>query len=516
MDRFSRIYTPAVVAAAAGLAIVPPVLGASFGEWFYRALALLIVACPCALVISTPVTVVSGIGAASRRGILLKGGAVLEAAGKLRALAFDKTGTLTEGRPILARVAALDGRDRAGVLRLAAALERRSEHPLAYAILSATEGEKLPEVESFRSVPGRGAKGVVEGRRYVIGSPRFLSGEGISTENARDALQTVERAGETPVVLGDETKALAVFGLADAPRPDAMAALGELREAGVEELVMLSGDAEGPARRIAERPGHLLPGAATSRTKSRGGAGSHRGARLGRYGGRRGKRRPRAGSLLGRLRHGGRRHRRSIGDCGRGTYARRSATVGEVGEALTDGGGDHPPKRGRLDPGKRPVRVARPIWPRDPMARGSRRHGNLHRRHLKWPAALSTGKIDCCRLLLVSFRQPGPGALQCPVMLRSVHVLVSVAVLVALFGMLHPALDAAGLCGSGGCPEMMESSGGHTGFSLSCIAAVVSAFSVVAFAGALFSLGRRPTNHSRPHELYLTLDPPPPRLSPRV
>src|SRR3712207_363098 len=159
VDRFSRVYTPIMVATAAVLAVVPPLLGGDFGTWFYRALALLIIACPCALVISTPVTVVSGIGAASRRGILVKGGAALEAAGRLKALAFDKTGTLTEGRPVLARTVALDreSRGETEALRLAAALERRSEHPLAHAILAAADGIRLPDVGRFLSHPGRGA-----------------------------------------------------------------------------------------------------------------------------------------------------------------------------------------------------------------------------------------------------------------------------------------------------------------------------------------------------------------------
>jgi Cd2+/Zn2+-exporting ATPase len=150
VDRFSRVYTPVVVAVAVVLAVVPPLLGGGFSEWFYRALALLIIACPCALVISTPVTVVSGIGAASRRGILVKGGAALEAAGRLKALAFDKTGTLTEGRPVLSRTVALGGREEAEVLALAAALERRSEHPLAHAILSAADGAEPCPVSGFR------------------------------------------------------------------------------------------------------------------------------------------------------------------------------------------------------------------------------------------------------------------------------------------------------------------------------------------------------------------------------
>jgi Cd2+/Zn2+-exporting ATPase len=185
VDRFSRVYTPVVVSAAAALAVVPPLLGADFGTWFYRALALLIIACPCALVISTPVTVVSGIGAASRRGILVKSGAALETAGRLEALAFDKTGTLTEGRPLVERVVTLDEKDEADVLKISAALERRSEHPLAYAILSAADGLDLPEVSDFRAIPGRGAEGTVWAERYLVGSPR----------SSRNAASPRRRAG---------------------------------------------------------------------------------------------------------------------------------------------------------------------------------------------------------------------------------------------------------------------------------------------------------------------------------
>ena len=252
VDRFSRVYTPIVVAVAVVLAVVPPILGGEFGTWFYRALALLIIACPCALVISTPVTVVSGIGAASRRGILVKGGAALEAAGRLKALAFDKTGTLTEGRPVVSRVVVLDGRNEAEVLALAAALERRSEHPLAHAILSAADGADLPPVAAFRSVPGRGAEGEVGGKGYLIGSPRLFAARGIALDGATEALEAIEGAGETPVILGSEEVPMAVIGIADAVRPDARATLESLREAGVGELVMLTGDAEAPARRIAE------------------------------------------------------------------------------------------------------------------------------------------------------------------------------------------------------------------------------------------------------------------------
>ena len=257
VDRFSRIYTPVVVAVAVALATVPPLMGADFGTWFYRALALLIIACPCSLVISTPVTVVSGIGAASRRGILIKGGAVLEAAGRLKALVFDKTGTLTEGRPVVERVIPLGGLDRDETLRLAGALERRSEHPLAHAILSAAGKveQELPAVSRFQGIPGRGAEGEVEGRRYLIGSPRLFAERGVPLDAARPALREVEEAGETPVILGDGESPIAVFGLADAIRPDTHAALQTLRSAGVDELVMLTGDAEAPARRVASSLG---------------------------------------------------------------------------------------------------------------------------------------------------------------------------------------------------------------------------------------------------------------------
>ncbi|WP_053057861.1 heavy metal translocating P-type ATPase [Rubrobacter aplysinae] len=263
VERFSRIYTPVVMTAALVVAVAPPLAGGEFSTWFYRAMVLLIVACPCALVISTPVTVVSGIGAASRRGVLVKGGEALEAAGKLKTLVFDKTGTLTEGRPVVERVAAVGGAGEGESLRIAAALERRSEHPLAHAILSAADG-KLPEVSEFRGISGRGAEGVVEGRSYLVGSPRLFEERGVPLEAAAGELREVEDAGQTPVVLGTREGPLAVLGLADAIRPDAEAALRSLREAGVRDFVMLTGDAEAPARRIADKLGidyraRLLP-----------------------------------------------------------------------------------------------------------------------------------------------------------------------------------------------------------------------------------------------------------------
>ncbi|QIN81054.1 heavy metal translocating P-type ATPase (plasmid) [Rubrobacter marinus] len=265
VERFSRIYTPVVIAAAVAVAAVPPLLfGGEFATWFYRALVLLIVACPCALVISTPVSVVSGIGAASRRGVLIKGGEALEATGRLKTLFFDKTGTLTEGRPVVEHVIAVGEAGEAEALGLAGALERRSEHPLAHAILSAAEGRELPEVKGFRSIAGRGAEGEIGGKRFLVGSPRLFDERGVPLDDAAAALGDVEEAGQTPVILGTKDGPIAVFGLADSIRPDAEAALRSLREVGVEDLVMLTGDAEAPARRIARRLGidyraRLLP-----------------------------------------------------------------------------------------------------------------------------------------------------------------------------------------------------------------------------------------------------------------
>ena len=175
---------------------------------------------------------------------------VVVALGNLASRAL--TGRKESASRIRGRVVPLDGRDEAEVLQLAAALECRSEHPLAHAILSAANGADLPPVAGFRSLAGRGAEGKVGGKGYLIGSPRLFAERGLVLDGATEALEAVERAGETPVILGSEASTSAVFGIADAVRPDARATLESLREAGVGELVMLTGDAEAPARRIAE------------------------------------------------------------------------------------------------------------------------------------------------------------------------------------------------------------------------------------------------------------------------
>jgi len=255
VDRFARIYTPLVFVAALLLAAVPIAFGGDPGTWIYRALALLIVACPCALVISVPVSVVSAIGGAARRGVLIKGGQALEDLGRIRAVALDKTGTLTEGRPELASIVALDGGDQRELLALMAAVEGGSEHPLGVAITRAARdrGLPVPVATDFVALPGLGARATVDGRRLWAGGPR-LAGE----EGARPPAQlaALEERGETAVLLGEGDRGLAVFGLADRVRDGSVDAVRDLRaDAGVREVVMLTGDGEAVARTLAGRVG---------------------------------------------------------------------------------------------------------------------------------------------------------------------------------------------------------------------------------------------------------------------
>jgi Cd2+/Zn2+-exporting ATPase len=251
IDRFAAVYTPIVFAAALLLATVPPAFGGEAGTWLYRALALLIVACPCSLVISVPVAVVSAVGGAARRGILIKGGQALEDLGRVRAVALDKTGTLTLGLPILQQIVAAD-EDRA--LALVAAVEADSEHPLAAALRRGARdrGLAVPKAERFHSLPGRGATAVVAGRELWAGGPRLMSERLGALPPQLDALH---EAGQTAIALGEGDQLIGLFGLADQPRPDARGLAGELHAAGVRRVVMLTGDTEPVARAIAAHTG---------------------------------------------------------------------------------------------------------------------------------------------------------------------------------------------------------------------------------------------------------------------
>lgn len=264
VDRFARIYTPAVLAVALGVFVVPPLVGiGTWGEWFYRALVLLVVACPCALVISTPVTVVSALAGAARRGILIKGGLHLENAGRARTVALDKTGTLTEGRPEVVDVVALGDADPREVLALAAAVEARGAHPLARAVLrhAEREGIRPPAATATTALVGRGLTATVDGRRALVGSEPFFRELGALDAAAARVLERFVGRGITPVLVGAEPPdggrpaLLGILGLADRVRASAPAALAELRRAGIRRIVMLTGDHAAPAAAAATELG---------------------------------------------------------------------------------------------------------------------------------------------------------------------------------------------------------------------------------------------------------------------
>lgn len=257
VERFARVYTPLVVASAVAIFVAPPLMGLGpWSEWFYRALAMLVIACPCALVISTPVSIVSGLAGAARGGVLVKGGLHLENLGSVTTVAFDKTGTLTRGVPQVTDVIDLSGQGEQRVLQLAASLEHGSEHALARAVLAAAaeRGVSLLAAESFKTFPGRGVQGIVAGERLFIGNERFCREEGAWSEQAAGALRRLEGAGKSAVLLFEAKRPLGVIGIADQVRPEAAAALAELRALGL-RLMMLTGDNRDTARAVAGEVG---------------------------------------------------------------------------------------------------------------------------------------------------------------------------------------------------------------------------------------------------------------------
>ncbi len=263
IDRFSSIYTPAAMLAALLVAVVPPLLfGADWGEWIYRALALLLIACPCALVLSVPAAVTSGISAGARRGLLIKGGAVLEAIGDVRTVAFDKTGTLTENRPQVTDVVPLAASE-AEVLRLAAAVETGSAHPLAKAILERAAGLEVPAAQDARAVPGQAVTATIQGKAYAVGSPRYAAERAPLPPAAQAQAARLEDEGKTVVVLLEDATPLGLIAIRDEPRADAAEAVRRLARLGVRS-VMLTGDNARTSQAIADHLGlearsELLP-----------------------------------------------------------------------------------------------------------------------------------------------------------------------------------------------------------------------------------------------------------------
>ncbi len=265
IERFSAVYTPAVMAFAALAAVLPPLLlGADWSTWIYRGLALLLIGCPCALVLSTPVAITSGIAAAARRGLLVKGGAALETIGRVRTVAFDKTGTLTQGRPEVTDILTLSGSERV-VIGLAASVEKGSSHPLAHAILARAEADGIPfrPATQARSIAGRAMTAKIAGKIVTVGSPRhFARTVALSTEIA-DTVATLEVAGKTVVLVVSDDTAVGIIAARDEPRADAVSGLAALRALGV-QAVMLTGDNRRTADAIAATLGvdarsELLP-----------------------------------------------------------------------------------------------------------------------------------------------------------------------------------------------------------------------------------------------------------------
>jgi len=258
VDRFARVYTPAVIALAAAVFLVPPLLGGGdWSAWFYRALVLLVIACPCALVISTPVSVVAALAAAARAGVLVKGGAFIEAPASLAAIAFDKTGTLTEGRFAVVEVVPLNGHDEAALLARAAALEARSEHPLARAVVARAEalGVAFEPAADFRALEGKGASGTIGGTAYWVGSHRYLEERGQETAEVHARLEAMSGAGRTVVVVGNDRHVCGLLGVADAVRPEAASVVAALRRLGIDHLAVLTGDNRGTAEAVAAAAG---------------------------------------------------------------------------------------------------------------------------------------------------------------------------------------------------------------------------------------------------------------------
>ncbi len=254
VEKFARYYTPAVIVGAVLVAAVPPLaFGLPFADWFYRALVLLVIACPCALVISTPVAIVAGLSSAARHGILVKGGVYLEEAGALRVMAFDKTGTLTLGAPRVTDVVGLNGNGEETVLRIAATLEQRSEHHLGRAILAETErrGISFSEATGFQAIPGQGARAEVDGSTYHIGNHRLCESLGACDPELDRQLLVFERQGKTAVILAGEGGALGILAIADELRPESVGAIEGLKRAGIRKVVMLTGDNRGTADAIA-------------------------------------------------------------------------------------------------------------------------------------------------------------------------------------------------------------------------------------------------------------------------
>jgi Zn2+/Cd2+-exporting ATPase len=258
VETFARFYTPAVMVLALGVIVVPPlVFGGSWQKWFYEGLVLLVIACPCALVISTPVSIVAALAAAARRGVLVKGGLSIEVPRNLVAIAVDKTGTLTEGRPAVREVVPLSGHDERELLEIAASIEIRSEHPLAKAIVreALRQGIQPAAAGDYQAIKGKGATAVLDGRPVWVGSHRLAEERGQETPEIHDRLTSLESQGASVVVIGEDRHVCGMIALTDRVRDDAKLAVSQLKAAGIRHVVMLTGDNLATAEAVARETG---------------------------------------------------------------------------------------------------------------------------------------------------------------------------------------------------------------------------------------------------------------------
>lgn len=258
VEKFARYYTPIVFASAILVFLVPPLLfQGSWSEWTYRALVLLVIGCPCALVISTPVSIVAALTSAARNGVLIKGGAYVEAPARLKAIALDKTGTLTEGRPRVTQVLPEPGIGHRELLEIAGAMESQSDHPLARAIVDHSREKNIQPraAKDFTAIQGKGATAKIDEKTYWLGSHRYLEDRGEETSEVHDRLEQLASSGQSVVVIGDDKQVIGMITLADALRKESVQTVSELRAAGIEHVVMLTGDNRPTAESIAKAAG---------------------------------------------------------------------------------------------------------------------------------------------------------------------------------------------------------------------------------------------------------------------
>ena len=258
IDKFARYYTPVVIILAILIAAFPPLLlNQPFETWFYRALVILVIACPCALVISTPVTIVSGLTAAIRKGVLIKGGIYLENFEKVEAIAFDKTGTLTVGKPSVQKIISLGDFTKEKILKLTASLESKSEHPIAEAILNYYKNFNgtLFEVENFKLIEGKGIEGEISNKKYVVGNHKLFEEKGWCNEAIHKILSDIEDEKHTTILVGNSDCVIGIISISDALRDSAKESIHALKSDNLKEIVLLTGDNQRTAEKIANKIG---------------------------------------------------------------------------------------------------------------------------------------------------------------------------------------------------------------------------------------------------------------------